>query len=153
MVTNDNGSGQGGLDFDLNLAPIIDCFTVLITFLLASASFLSIGLLDAGIAAGGEKVNDNVAAPPIQIELLLTDNGQTVIEITGKLNEKTPVAALNENSRDLHAIESKLQALKSRWPEAQALTISASPQVPYKDVIVAMELARKTHPAVLLGGF
>jgi biopolymer transport protein ExbD len=37
-------------DFDLNLAPIIDCITVLIAFILISTSFISIGLLDAGIA-------------------------------------------------------------------------------------------------------
>ena len=38
-----NSSGQ---DVDLNITPIIDCFTVLITFLLASASFLSIGFFE-----------------------------------------------------------------------------------------------------------
>ena len=46
-----NFEGSGGQDFELNLASLIDCFTVLITFLLASASFLSVGILDAGVAA------------------------------------------------------------------------------------------------------
>ena len=32
-----SGSESGGQDFDLNLAPIIDCFTVLITFMLVHA--------------------------------------------------------------------------------------------------------------------
>ena len=36
-------------DFDVNITPIIDSFTVLITFMLASASFLSVGIFDAGI--------------------------------------------------------------------------------------------------------
>ena len=50
-------------DFDLNLAPIIDCMTVLITFMLASASFLSIGILDAGVAAAGATaVTDQASA-------------------------------------------------------------------------------------------
>jgi biopolymer transport protein ExbD len=43
--------GGNSQDADINLAPIIDCFTVLIAFMLVSASFLSIGVLDAGIAA------------------------------------------------------------------------------------------------------
>ena len=41
---------KNSLDFELNLAPIIDCFTVLIAFILISASFASINILDAGIA-------------------------------------------------------------------------------------------------------
>ena len=40
-------SRGGSLDFELNLAPIIDCLVVLITFMLASASFLSISIFDA----------------------------------------------------------------------------------------------------------
>jgi biopolymer transport protein ExbD len=40
-------SGKKSREFDLNLAPIIDCLTVLITFLLASAAFLAIGQLTA----------------------------------------------------------------------------------------------------------
>jgi biopolymer transport protein ExbD len=36
------GGGGNGQEVELNITPIIDCFTVLITFLLASASFLSL---------------------------------------------------------------------------------------------------------------
>ena len=39
----------GETDFELNLASIIDCFTVLITYLLVSASFISLGILDVSV--------------------------------------------------------------------------------------------------------
>ena len=49
------GSGQ---DVDLNLAPIIDCFTVLITYLLVTASFLTLSSVDVSVSATG------TGAPP-----------------------------------------------------------------------------------------
>ena len=45
MSANFGSSSDG--EVELNITPIIDCFTVLITFLLASASFISIGFFDA----------------------------------------------------------------------------------------------------------
>ena len=47
----DSGDDGVELDFDLNLAPIIDCFTVLITFLLISASYISINIIEASVAS------------------------------------------------------------------------------------------------------
>jgi len=41
-----NFGSSNSQDVDINITPIIDCFTVLITFLLASASFLSIGCFE-----------------------------------------------------------------------------------------------------------
>ena len=38
---------EGEQDFELNITSIIDCFTVLIAFILTSASFISIGIIDA----------------------------------------------------------------------------------------------------------
>ena len=47
-------SGSGGKkdsDFELNLASIIDCFTVLITYLLVTASFITLGILDVTVTS------------------------------------------------------------------------------------------------------
>ena len=40
-------------EVELNLTPVLDCFTVLITFLLASAGFLSIGFFEAALPGAG----------------------------------------------------------------------------------------------------
>ncbi|RYZ61531.1 MAG: hypothetical protein EOP09_19835, partial [Proteobacteria bacterium] len=61
--------GAGSLEFDLNLAPIIDCFTVLITFLLVSASFLSVSIFDAGFTPV-EQMGDTTP-PPITIQVMV----------------------------------------------------------------------------------
>lgn len=139
-------SSGGGQDFDLNLAPIIDCFTVLITFLLVSASFLSVGLLDAGVAAAGAQQASNATPPPVNIAIELKAGGSLVIEVTGKASHKTTV-------KELGALSKELAALKAKWPAVTAATISADNAVEYKEVVKTMETTRKHLPAVMLGGF
>jgi biopolymer transport protein ExbD len=145
------GRGPSSQDFDLNLAPIIDCFVVLITFMLASAAFLSIGILDAGIAAAGATTSKS-QPPPINITVELQSSHLALIEVTGKMRKKIPVAAKGDtwNYEDLTA---QLASIKAKYPSVTAATLSAQNTVQYKDVVQSMEIVRKTLPAVLLGGF
>lgn len=70
VSSDESGSKGGSQDFDINLAPIIDCFTVLITFMLVSASFLAIGIFDAGVEAAGTSAA-NTKPPAVHLELSL----------------------------------------------------------------------------------
>src|SRR3954469_14560582 len=87
------GSGKNqSQDFELNITSIIDTFTVLITFMLASASFLSIGLLDAGISAGGDTAS-SAKPPSVNVEIRLTADHGYRIQLSGKATSTLTVAA------------------------------------------------------------
>lgn len=146
------GSEGGGQDFDLNLAPIIDCLTVLITFMLASASFLSIGILDAGVAAAGATASDTHAPPPVNIAVELGENQKVTIRVTGKSSSTTPIGK-SGTERDFVQLTKNLESIKARWPAVNAVTLTAENHVEYRDVVKSMEIIRKTMPVVLLGGF
>ena len=62
-----NLGSSSGQEVDLNITPIIDCFTVLITFLLASASFLSIGFFEA--YTPGSSADPSQAEPDTEVVL------------------------------------------------------------------------------------
>jgi biopolymer transport protein ExbD len=141
------GHGSQSQDFELNLASIIDCFTVLISFMLITASFLSIGILDAGIAAGAAQATDTQAKPPaIQITLEIKDDQSIQAQITGK-ETKT------QSLKDLAELGAFLKETKLRWTDVTSLSLQAAPNVEYQQVIRTMDEARKTVPNVLLGGF
>lgn len=152
MAAGSQGSGHGAdQDFDLNLAPIIDCFTVLITFMLASATFLSIGILDAGITAAGAAGTPS-SPPPINVSIDLKRGNTISLKVTGKENRTLTFAPKN-GSWDHAALAAELSAIKSRWPAVDAATLSGDDSVEYQDIVKSMEITRKTLPAVLLGGF
>jgi len=133
------------LDFDLNLAPIIDCFVVLITFMLASASFLSISIFDAGfapVAAVGDPV-----PPPVTLTLNIKakDAGYTVT-VKGKMNSVTDFKTPEEAGQ-------ALKQIREKFPAVDSVTLTADDSVSYEGVVKTMEKVRPVIPAMILGGF
>jgi biopolymer transport protein ExbD len=153
-ISSGVGGGRGGesQDFELNLASIIDCFTVLIAFMLASTAFLSIGILDAGVAAAGNTATDNSAPPPVNLEVVMSNTKTMSIKVTGKTNSNFNVSA-KDGSWNLAEMNEKLAGLHQQWPTVNAITLTADNTVEYQDVIKTMDSVRKTIPVVLLGGF
>jgi len=137
-------SRGGPLDFDLNLAPIIDCFTVLITFMLASASFLSISIFDAGFTPA--EAQGDPTPPPITVTLDLKKNGSLQVVTKGKLDSRNTFANPDEAAE-------ALRQLKEKYPGLESVTITADQEVEYESIVKAMEKARKFMPAMVLGGF
>lgn len=145
-------SGKGGQDFDLNLAPIIDCLTVLIAFMLASATFLSIGILDAGVAAASASPSDNATPPPVNVVIELGLDHALTLKVTGKENQNLKITQAGKDW-NYAELTQNLKALKTRYPTVNAVTLSAENHVEYIEVVKSMELIRQTMPVVLLGGF
>jgi biopolymer transport protein ExbD len=146
------GGGKGqSQDFELNITSIIDTFTVLITFMLASASFLSIGIFDAGISAGGDTAT-TTQPPSINVEVSLSHDHSFIVKLSGKVSSTTTVPAKG-GEYDLNGLSQNLGAVKAKFADVQAATMVAENTIEYKDIIRAMEQTRKTLPFVLLGGF
>lgn len=148
MMTKE-GTSQ---DFELNLAPIIDCFTVLIAFVMISTVFASIGILDAGVAAGGEEAKAADPAP-VHLTVELRRNHSIGLRISGKEKSELTIPALGSEDRDHAALTHKLVELKKRWPGLSGATLLADNTVGWQDVVGSMEVMRREVPNVLLGGF
>lgn len=154
MNVSSGGSGKPGSasqDFDLNLAPIIDCFTVLVTFLLASSAFLSIGIMDAGVSASSP-TQSQTAPPPIQIKVEIKAGQKLALSTTGKSTRSNTLSP-KEGKYDFEGLKKELTGLKNSFPSVDAVTLAADDAIEYRDVIDAMEAIRKTQPVVMLGGF
>lgn len=145
MSAGIGNSGGDGQDFELNLASIIDCFTVLIAFMLASASFLAVGVLDAGISAASAAPSET-KPPSIQVEVTLKSENRIALKVTGKTN-------LNREFGSESELLENLKSLRAQNSDLASLTLQAEDQVPYKRVVASMEQIRKTVPGILLGGF
>src|SRR5690349_6182731 len=78
----EGGSNQ---DVELNLAPIIDCFTVLITYLLITASFINLAAMDVGVSATGSAspTDQPPGPPPMVMTLLLAESNLMTLTISG----------------------------------------------------------------------
>jgi biopolymer transport protein ExbD len=135
--------GEFEQDFELNIASIIDCFVVLIAFILVSTSFFSIGVIDAQVAGASEDAANVADSVPVTIELKADHS----IVLRSGTNGQTSTRIA---TRDLAA---SLESLKSNNPELKSAIVIADNSVSYRDVMASMEVAKGKIAQVNLGGF
>jgi biopolymer transport protein ExbD len=156
MMTSDGAGPHGGgsQDFDINLAPIIDCFTVLITFLLASASFLAIGIFDSAVAVPG--AGDNGAKPPpVRVDVQLTPTFEIQFKVAGSeksANFSKRIAPV-KNDWNTEGLLQEVEAVQKRWPDVKTLVLGAADDVEYVHIVRLMEVMRPKVPNIMLGGY
>lgn len=146
------GRGPGGQDFEINLAPIIDCLTVLIAFVLVGASYLSVGILEAGVATAGavQSVEDHKS--PVQVSITLHEDHSMAVLVTGSVNRAHRISPKG-GGWNHDALIDRLAVVKGTWPKLNSVVLTADNDVDYRDVIKSMEITRKAIPIVNLGGF
>ena len=151
------GAGDSGQDVELNLAPIIDCFTVLITYLLVTASFISLAAVDVGVSAtgSGAPAAEPSGPPPMVMTLEVQGGGNVDIKVRGgESNQEFAfhVNPLPTGVRDDADLLVKLNDIKSRWPELKEASVSAEPAVVYKDIVKVIRKIQETMPKVFISG-
>ncbi len=141
------------IEFELNLAPIIDCLTVLITFLLISASFLSVAILDAGISASGP-ATETPKPPAINVTIDLKQDHRIHLLVSGRETANRVFSPDGQGNWNFTQLAGELTALNGRWQaNGAAVTLNADLPVEYRDIVKTLEVTRDIFPAVLLGGF
>jgi biopolymer transport protein ExbD len=143
-------AGGGGTDGDveLNLAPIVDCFTVLIAYLLVSMSFISLGIFDVGVAATGDPAQA-VSEPPPEIPLTLSVAmnmaNKLEIHLTGGIMKIDQTTTLEPTAAgyDVEGLQANLEKLKGLYPDIKEVNISADPTVKYKAIVQVIAASKK----------
>ena len=158
MSVSLEGSTQ---DVELNLAPIIDCFTVLITYLLVTASFLTLTALDVGVSANNP-TNLNTPPPPppkeppMTMTVDLTALGEVKIKVSGgtlpKDFESTIKASSIAGTWDADQLEKSLTQIKTNWSNLTEASVSAEAAVKYKEIVNLINQIQKSLPKVYISG-
>lgn len=148
--------GGDGQEVELNLAPIIDCFTVLITYLLISASFISLGVLEVGVAASGsgEAAAATGEVPPTLIVHMKA--GQVLdLKLTGgakNLNDVRTAGPVNGKDWNTALLLQWVARTKTEHPSIGDITIQVDPAVNYSGIVQLIEALKQQIPKVYLGG-
>jgi biopolymer transport protein ExbD len=120
----------------LNLTPMMDVFTVLVVFLLITAVFTSITIMDLSVptSAGGSAPNK----PNFAIEVIVRKSG---LEIA---NGRSVEAAIpkKDDKYDLKKLSELLLRLKAQYPEKEDATVLMEPKVEYDHLVQVMDAVR-----------
>jgi biopolymer transport protein ExbD len=138
-------------EFELNIASIIDCFTVLITYLLLSASFITLGIFDVTVASSSppDKVDTTTPPPKLTVTIGLLKNNDIRLNTDGSETSKVEIPN-KDGSGDFDVLTANLQRIKEKFPDLSAAMITAEDSVNYREVVKAVAVTRATLPQIAL---
>lgn len=146
------GSGKKSVDFQLNLVPMIDLLSVLISFLLMSAVWTQIARIEV-------KQSPNLPSdepPPEQEEeklslsILIKSSGYTVTKKGGQVIKEIERQG---EAYDVKALAEVLKQMGVEHPENEEVTVTSEDSVPYQELITVMDLCLDHNlSAISVGG-
>ena len=155
MAQIDSGRGGRQTNVELNLVPFIDLMSVLITFLLISAVWTQVSMIQLGASFASPKNEEikDYKAPPnedLVLRLDVVDAGY-VLKVG---NQTKPITKLNKDTYDVATLITELQKVKRDYPDKPGIKISIADQIIYDHVVKAMDAGLKAGfaPELLTGG-
>ena len=142
---SDGDEDGGGTTVDLNLVPIIDLMSVCIIFLLITAVWSQVSMIQIGSSIYGKKSNDDKVEPPPKAEIpfrldVLRDGYRVLI---GRSTLNFPKVGENY---DTEKLTTELKKIKELYPEKVDAVVTVLDELPYDSLIGGMD-------ALLTAGF
>ncbi|MCX7978886.1 MAG: biopolymer transporter ExbD [Bdellovibrionaceae bacterium] len=137
QIESSSKSGRK-INVELNLVPFIDLMSVLITFLLITAVWTQVSMIQIGSSLYGKRSETQPPTPPPLAELVLkVDVRQNGYVLTvGKEIISLPLKA---GVFDDEALLSQLLRVKQIYPEKSDAIVSVEDKLPYEQLITTMD--------------
>jgi biopolymer transport protein ExbD len=150
-------TGQKKGDVELNLVPVVNCFTVLIAYVLVSMSFISLSMFETGVAATAPdsplaSTNLPLTGPPLNLFVELATSDRIQLRLSGGAqhqNQELMVEA-KPGGMDLDALKARLGEIKAANPDLNEANVSAENTIRYKAIIQVIEAVKTQLPKVFL---
>jgi biopolymer transport protein ExbD len=123
---------------ELLLVPMIDIFTVLVTFLLMTAVFSRLAILELDLPSAGAPP---VGEPVFRLEVIVRDagfeltNGSSLIAVIPKVEGEYDIASLSKLAL----------SLKRSNPDADDASVLLEPRIEYDNLIQVMDAIRSAE--------
>jgi biopolymer transport protein ExbD len=123
---------------ELLLVPMIDIFTVLVTFLLMTAVFSRIAIMQIDLPSS---VSAKPEQPKFRLEVIVRQDGFELSDGQQSLGTIPKVSG----AYDRHALTESVLAVKREHPTSEDASVLAEPKVPYDELIQAMDAIRSAE--------
>lgn len=134
-------------NIDVNLVPFIDLMSCLITFLLITAVWTQVSMIQLGSSIYGKKnEQQEMSTPPpladIPLRVDVKEFGYRVIIGSDKIQ----IPKARDGEYDLERLLAKLKEIKEKYPDKNDAVITVDEVLPYELLITGMD-------TMIKGGF
>jgi biopolymer transport protein ExbD len=128
----------------LEITAFINLIVVLVPFLLSTAVFTRLSVIDLTLPAQNSGALERVTPNNLQLEVVVRAGALEVGDRTGGLIERI---AATPAGPDVRALGRLVQQLKTRFPDKLDATVLAEPNTPYDTLVQVMDAVRAGHMA------
>jgi biopolymer transport protein ExbD len=129
----------------LEVTAFINLIVVLVPFLLSTAVFSRLAVVDLSLPARSDGAAANLSAEKLQLEVVIRPNGLDVGDRVGGLFKHFDKT---DQGYDLKALNAYLLQVKNNYPDEKAASLLAQPDTPYDTIVQIMDAIRLTKTTV-----
>ena len=127
----------------LEITAFINLIVVLVPFLLSTAVFTRMSVIDLSLPAQNSGV-EQLKVDNLQLEVVIRPEALEVGDRIGGLIQKIPSSAAGP---DVHALSTLVAQLKTKFPDKADATVLPEPNTPYDTLVQVMDAVRSGHVA------
>ena len=139
-------------EVDINIIPVMNIFLLLIPFLLLTAAFLQLAIVELSLPTLNKNRTQQVQQKPKNLVLILLSVKEKGFQLKSPGFKFQPVDKINKKYNYAQIVE-QLKQIKNKHPQAEDIIISPEAKVKYDIIIKVMDRCRETgFPNVSLSG-
>ena len=125
---------------ELDVTAFINLIVVLVPFLLSTAVFTRLSVIDLSLPAQSSGAVEQLKVNDLKLEIVLRPDALEVGDRIGGLIQRIPNA---NGGYDLVTLSLLIQQIKAKFPETATATVLARPETPYDTLIQLMDTVRE----------
>lgn len=135
--SNSTSEDKKNLDFDLNLVPFIDMFSVVLCFLIMTAVQISVGAIDLKQSTGTTSLTSD------QTPVLVLSLSESSLEFQLKNSKSDIRTSLPLNSKNLKEEAQKvISSIKGRDEKLNSAIVLSAQSVSYQKIVTMLEILK-----------
>ena len=125
---------------ELDVTVFINLIVVLVPFLLSTAVFTRLSVIDLALPAQASGAVEQLKINDLKLEIVLRPDALEVGDRIGGLIQRIPNA---NGGYDLATLSLLMQQIKAKFPDTATATLLARPETPYDTLIQLMDAVRE----------
>ena len=129
----------------LEITAFINLIVVLVPFLLSTAVFTRLSVIDLSLPAQSNEKIEKLVDNNLQLEIVVRPAALEVGDRLGGLIQRIP--ATPAGTPDVKALQTLVQQIKTKFPDKTEATVLAEPETSYDTLVQVMDVVRAGHMA------
>jgi biopolymer transport protein ExbD len=126
---------------ELDVTAFINLIVVLVPFLLSTAVFTRLSVIDLSLPAKSSSAVEQLKVNDLKLEIVLRREALEVGDRVGGLIQRIPNSAAG--GYDLATLSQLMQQIKAKFPDTATATLLAEPDTSYDTLIQLMDAVRE----------